>query len=196
MDRSNHTYSFDCYSNAFLNRAQVLMKRFDEAEDATCLFYAALELRYGIESRLYEYIDAACNTLKVTSEEKKEYAATRLLRKLVQMIPDAEEPATVIVSVAGSKNGIGFRYTPVTRKLAQMHGRLGETLHITFFRRNPNWYYRDSLTEYGQQSLTDLRRFLGEVEKELAEATSGQLRGCPQFTSAVLQTLAEEDVQP
>jgi hypothetical protein len=170
------------------------MKRFDETEDAACLFYAALEMRYGIESRLYEYIDAACNTLKVTSEEKKEYAATRLLKKLVSMIPDAEEPVTLIISVAGSQHGIGYRNTPVTRKLAQMHGMLGEALHFAFFRRNPQWYYRDSIAEYGQRSLTDLRRFLGEVETELAEAVSGQLRGCPQFTASVEQALSEGDI--
>ena len=34
------------------------------------------------------------------------------------------------------------RYTPVTKELASIHGRLGELLHHSFFVKNPNWAYK------------------------------------------------------
>jgi hypothetical protein len=36
------------------------------------LFYAALELRMGIEARLFEYLDASLNTHKESSKSTKE----------------------------------------------------------------------------------------------------------------------------
>ena len=111
----------------------------------------------------------------------------------MKMNPDAMEPCTLIISQMGSTSGTGFRYTPVTRDLARMHGQLGEMLHMPFFRRNPYWYYREALSEEGYRSLTDFRRFLGDVEKELAEATSGQLLGYPQFTALVQRIVSDDN---
>jgi len=156
------------------------------------LFYAALELRFGIEARLYEYIDATCQSLGVLSEERKEYAGTLLLKRLLRLDSDAGKEMTITIG-DGSGVGVSLAYTPVTSVLAQMHGQLGGMMHVTFFRQNQDWSALAPTGAYGRQSLVFYRRFLGEVDVALAEATRGTMLMNPLFTRTFVQILSEEE---
>jgi hypothetical protein len=51
-------YQYPAHARAYLDRAKQLLINFDTESDVSSLFFAALELRFGIEARLYTYIDA------------------------------------------------------------------------------------------------------------------------------------------
>lgn len=66
--------------------------------EVSCLFYAALELRFGIEARLFEYIDATFNSLQMNSSVIKEYVAARLLKRLISADEYADKKATLKIT--------------------------------------------------------------------------------------------------
>ena len=68
-------FVYDIPSASFAARAQAQLERFD-AGHPDSLFYAALELRTGIEARLHEYISAA------DPGRVKDYDAKKLMAKL------------------------------------------------------------------------------------------------------------------
>jgi hypothetical protein len=71
-------FRFETSSGAFLERAEALLAKFDETDDAALLIYAALELRNGIEARLWEYI----NFQAPGTVSRREHKAKVLLRAL------------------------------------------------------------------------------------------------------------------
>jgi len=162
-------------SRSFLERARAHLRTFDDHREVASLFYAALELRFGIEARLYEYIDATCQSLGVLSEERKEYAGTLLLKRLLRLDSDAGKEMTITIG-DGSGVGVSLAYTPVTSVLAQMHGQLGGMMHVTFFRQNQDWSALAPTGAYGRQSLVFYRRFLGEVDDRVPKLCAPILR--------------------
>ena len=74
-----YNYSFDSLS--FLERDRDQLQLFDEQEKVSCLLYTALELRFGIEAKLYETIDALYKSEGKTKLSKKEYAASKTSKK-------------------------------------------------------------------------------------------------------------------
>lgn len=181
-------YKHHITAHAFLQRAQAQLDRFDAGE-VYRLFYAALELRFGIEARLYEYLRATYKNQGKSTASITEYVATRLLNKLSKADPNVE--SKVSLTVTDEQSGVSSRleFTPVTRKLAQMHGRLGGLLHYTVFHKNPRWHFKPDLN--GEFTLTECRRFLGEVAEELRQATAGRLLCHPQFNEMVREVQEE-----
>ena len=84
--RKDIMYEYPAHSRAFLSRAKQHLKAFDDNSNVSSLFYASLELRFGIESRLYEYIDATFKSQKKDSSKVKEYVASKLLKKLINYL--------------------------------------------------------------------------------------------------------------
>jgi hypothetical protein len=184
-------FEFTIYSKFFLQRARENLRRFDNG-DVASLFYAALDLRFGIEARLYEYIDPVFKSNNISSEDIREYVATRLLTEFTRAEPDAERRMILRSLKSGTDEVLAeFEYTPVTKKLAKMHGKLGEMLHYKFFRNNKNWMMKSRL-QFGGKSLADFRVFLDEVANELAEATRGTLLGPAHFTGLIKQLIEEK----
>lgn len=175
-------------ARSFLARARQRLAEFDAGRHEA-LFYAALDLRYGIEARLHTYVDAALRLRGEATARQKEYTATALLARLKQMNPDAERACTLAMRLDDSTTTGVLVFTPVTPRLASMHGRLGELLHAKFFRNNPAWVISRQTEGNGLQSLPDYRRFLAEVEAELAEATRGTLTGHPVFTELINEAM-------
>ena len=158
--------NFDIPSFCYLDRAKKQLRLFDSGV-VESLFYCALDLRFGIEARLFEYIEASSSTLKNPLKHSKDYVATKLLKILSETNPDCDKPATLVIGLSEQKTRGRLDYTPVTEKLASYHGKLGGMLHSD----------RD-----GQKSLLDYRDFLDQVIGELEYATSGDLLAHPTFT--------------
>lgn len=185
--------NFDIPSFCYLERAKKQLQLFDSG-NIECLFYGALDLRFGIEARLFEYIEASSSILKKPLKHSKEYVATKLLKILSEINPDYDKPATLIFGLSEQKSGSCLDYTPVTKKLASYHGMIGEMLHFKFFKNNDNWFIKQRLSTIdGQKSLLDYRGFLEDVVTELEYATSGALLSNAVFTK-IMKEADEENL--
>jgi hypothetical protein len=189
---TNPYYEYTASSNSFLERARELIARFDETQDPCFFFYCALELRMGIEARLFEYLEAAARSGENLPRFNTDYNAEKLLKKLGAVSKDALEPTVFTVTLEGDPSSASFEYTPVTPELARMHNRLGGFLHFNFFRQNPNWLYRFRLKDRGSMSLADHRDFLGTVTEELAKACRGDVLYASPIPSEIRKLLVEQ----
>jgi len=149
-------------SRDYLSRAQ---ERLLEGK-LESLFYAAFELRCGIESRMQEYLDAQ---EFVSKKKKKGWQIAKLGKDIEQVFKIGDKVAefTVIEKETGNIIDI-FYYTPVTSKLRKMAEKLGELLHATKKSRKDDdkWWH-------------DIRKYLKEVYQELTKANVGTLLGVP-----------------
>ena len=193
MEFKDIKYEHKIHARAFLDRAIANLEVFDFESKASCLFYAALELRFGIEARLFEYLEATLKSQKKDSSTIKEYIATKLLKKLTVEDENADKPVTLSIPSGGEKTGVSMQYTPVTKELAQMHGKLGELLHFKFFRNNRNWYIKIIQEDPSFKSLIYFRNFLEDVVNELKQATSGMLLTHPRFTEIINEVIDSEN---
>lgn len=90
---------FNTDALSFLERAKLNLSKFDNEKDLGCLRSAALDLRLGIESRLYEIIDSVSKESKQTPEiHEKESAASKLLRELLSLSPETGESCQLSIS--------------------------------------------------------------------------------------------------
>lgn len=168
-------FKYDIDSLSFLARAEEQLQLFDEQENVSCLLYAALELRMGIESKLHESLDAASHSRERCTTSKKEYNAKKLLTELLKVRPDAKEESFVIFGREGSMKRMGLRFIPVTLKLAQMHGKIGRLLHFPMFNVTTEWYVKNPVDVESKDTLKSDRQLLGEVCEELKKCSSGDL---------------------
>lgn len=182
------------HSRAFLDRAKVHLAQFDQEQTPANLFYAALELRFGIEARLNEYLSPILKELGKDPISETEYAGTKLLKKLLRLDPDAEKAWMLRITseVSGSQSQMEF--TPVSRHLAALHGQLGDCLHFKFFSANEHWYLKPRATGISGKTLWNVRDLLEETVNELSEATRGILTGHPRFTEFVQDALQESEM--
>jgi hypothetical protein len=185
-------YQYGAHSRAFLERAIRHLHEFDANGSVESFFYAALELRFGIEARVNEYLDATLKSLGAESTRIVEYAATKLLRKLSSIAPEAERATQLRVTSEQTGNSAAFEYTPVSPALARMHGQLGELLHFKFFRNNPYWYIRTAFSNGSERTLVDYRNLLRDVVAEMQYSTRGTLLTHPKFTEIVNELLGNE----
>jgi len=192
MDKKNPFFKYNIPSVSFLERARNNIEVFDEEEKPEFLFYAALELRYGIEARLNEYIDASMKRQKNSPKRIKEYSASKLLKILAGLEPESKNHSRLTISIPGTNISSTLEYTPVTQELASAYGKLGEILHFKFFRNNPHWYYKDRIIEdLGDKSLLDYRDLLISFSNELEAANRGILLAPPPNFLYQLEKLKE-----
>ena len=78
-----------------------------------------------------------------------------------------------------------MQFTPVSQRLAAIHGQLGELLHFKFFINNEHWFVRKPLGGSQHRSVADYLPTLREGVDELRKATSGSLTSNPKFTELV-----------
>ena len=75
------TSTFTISSFGFLYRALEKLEEYETEKDPSLLLYAALNLRYSIEARLYEYVDSTSSQYGIPNPLKgKEYQATKILK--------------------------------------------------------------------------------------------------------------------
>ena len=192
MSEFDPVFRFSAHSRAFLSRAREHLARFEMDDQVQNFFYAALELRFGIEARLNEYLAPALKAIRKEPKAVPEYVATKLLNKLAEIDPTSEQLSTLRTTSEQTGNSFMAHYTPVSRRLAAIHGQLGEVLHYKFFVKNEHWLFRMPLGGNPHRSIPDFLVLLNEGVAELEKATAGKLLGNPQFTALVEEVLSEE----
>ena len=118
---SSKTYGFA--SDAFLHRA----RRQLDSETCEGLFYAAYELRCGIEARMREYLDGHDH---ISKEQKKEWKLGKLSKTVEKFFGDTNRVTEVTISPKQnpSEKYVAY-YTPVTPELIKLGQQLGDLLH-------------------------------------------------------------------
>jgi hypothetical protein len=151
-------YSVDAKS--YLERAR---ERLNE-ERLESLFYAALELRCGIEARLQQYLEAQEHIAKC---RRSGWQIPKLAKNIERAFKLGNKIARVTIFAPDTEKQIAsFLYTPVTSELQKNGQRLGNLLHALKRGRpvdDPWW--------------GETRAFLGKVADQLAVAASGTLLG-------------------
>lgn len=180
----DNTFDYSISAQAFNARAAAACDAFDRDSKPEDLLRAVLELRYGIEARLYEYISGSLSTLKQKPKRIKEYTATRLLALLTGLDPNAKRRATIRITGEQSGRSGVLHYTPVTHELAVIHGKLGGLLHYSYFENNRTWFIKDRLGP-DAPTLLDARDLVRKGIAELQQATAGHLLAPPSFTEVV-----------
>jgi hypothetical protein len=179
MTDLDYDYGRDSWS--FVERAHKQLQFFD-AGNPESLFYAALELRMGIEARLLEILRALLRDNHKPAEKIKEYTPKVLLDKISRLDHHALYPVTLTVGIPGSQSRTVLQFIPVTPELASDYGKVGTLLHCTFFETNQNWYVKHRLwAEYKTRSLLDYRDMLGDIAKRLEDASNSDLLAPPSF---------------
>ncbi|MBL0889389.1 MAG: hypothetical protein IBJ19_02145 [Gemmatimonadaceae bacterium] len=130
------------------------------------LFYAAFELRCGIESRLREYLRALDN---VSEKKRNGWKVAQLASDLEAVFGMGDR--YVEIGVLDPDTGRllrAFYYTPVTGALRQAAERLGDYLHaMKRYRLDADPYW------------AEMQTFLVQVADDLSVATRGTLMGPP-----------------
>ncbi|MCP4604863.1 MAG: hypothetical protein GY847_30810 [Proteobacteria bacterium] len=175
----------------FYDRAKNALDEFDKSKDVSQILYAALHMRYAIEARLYEYIEAEQGLVK-RNKKIDTHAASKLLKRLVEINPQAGEGGTL--TMESETHRVSFQYTPITRKLAKYHGRLGEMLHFKFFKNNPDWFIYAIPKNGKVKTIKVYRQMLDEIMVELKTALSGTMLTHPQI-GKLLKEISDENEQ-
>src|SRR5215208_5298220 len=99
-------YGTDVY--AYMNRAR---NELDSGQNAR-LFYAALELRCGIEARLQQYLDAPNDIAKC---KKKGWHLAAAERELSRVFSDQRTIVELVLASANIPQPLHLFYTPVRK---------------------------------------------------------------------------------
>ena len=185
MDQSYPFLRYATGSRAFLARAAEQLAVFEREESVEHFFYAALELRFGIEARLNEYLAPALKSIGKDNRSCSDYVASKLLKRLIAIDPDAGRASALQVTSEQDGSSFVMQFTPVSQRLAAIHGQLGELLHFKFFINNEHWFVRKPLGGSQHRSVADYLPTLREGVDELRKATSGSLTSNPKFTELV-----------
>src|SRR5512138_3087050 len=132
-----------------------------DSNEAHRLFYAALELRFGIEARMREYLESAPRR----SKQRGQWKIAKMGKELDRVF-HGDRPARLTFHAPGLPSPLVLIYSPVGRDLRKVASRLGDYLHA--IKAEPSDDY-----------LVQFRRFLEEAYAKLLLATSGNLMGPP-----------------
>ncbi len=148
-------------SRNYLKRARELL----DSGKEPFLFYAAYELRCGVECRLIEYSSGEAGTFKGSDEWK----INRLAKGLKKAALVQDKIASIrLIPKSASIPERTFYYTPVTKQLQREAHGLGNLLHA----RKPPSLYSDG-------GLELLRDRLEKIYSMLSTATAGTLLAPP-----------------
>jgi hypothetical protein len=130
------------------------------------LFYAAFELRAGIESRMQGYLEAQKH---ISKKKKKGWQIAKLGRSIEEAFRLGNKVAEIRVYEPESKKPIAcLYYTPVTSALRMKAEKLGNYLHSA------------SVTKVSNKDWWDnFRTLLEGISDQLRDATAGALLGPP-----------------
>jgi hypothetical protein len=187
---------FNTSATSFLARAKTHLREFQHTEAVEHFQYAALDLRFGIEARLNEYLGPALKAIGKDPKHITEYVANKLLNRLLTIDPAAWRAGTLRITNEQSGHATVLQFTPVSKRLAAIHGQLGELLHFKFFINNERWNMRQPLGGKPHRSLADYIGLLEEGFNELEHATSGQLLQNPKFTQLVEEVAGDIGGEP
>ena len=128
------------------------------------IFYAAFELRCGVEARMQEYLDVQ---MHISKRKKKGWQLANLGRNIEEAFRLGDKKAILTIKDKDSNATIGkYEYTPVKRALRNKVEKLGNILHSAK-------KYHDPTSDYWDKQRKDLEH----IYRELQEACSGKLLG-------------------
>lgn len=128
------------------------------------LFYAALELRCGLETRLYDYLDAERS---ISKRKKKGWKIAGAAMELDRVFKTGDKivEATILDEKSEQLRFILY-FTPVRKRLQEAGGKLGNLLHrLKEDREDDDPWWRQT------------RLFLQQVSDDLAFSVRGTLLG-------------------
>ena len=145
-------------ARAYLQRARAQL----DATTPEGLFYAAFELRAGIQARMQEYLHAQKS---IAEHKRDDWRLGKLGRTLENVFQIGDRIAEVAVYDPQAGEFIAtLYYTPVTSELQRNGERLGELLHaMQQFRRDDDAWWQST------------RDFLERICCQLATACAGTL---------------------
>ncbi len=110
-------------SQTYLERARLQL----DNQSHEGIFYAAFELRCGIEARMQEYMEGHGHIAK---RKKEEWKLGNLDKTILKYFGDPNRITQVIISqrIKPHEKFIAY-YTPVTPELIKLGQRLGDLLH-------------------------------------------------------------------
>jgi len=144
----------------YLHRAK--LKLSENLDDS--FIYAALDLRMAIEARLQQYAEA---NKEITKSNLKEWRVSNISKELENAFNQRDKIAEVsIFYPEESKPVYSFFYTPVSKSLQSMAGKLGDFLH------------------YGKnQNIEQCKALLLKIIPEVELANKGTLLGVPMLNT-------------
>ena len=149
-------------ARAYLQRARC---RLNEGT-REALFYAAFELRCGVEARLQQYGDAHD---ELSRQLKRGWQIEKLAKGLDRVFQSGDKIVALELWDSGRKHKLGvLYYTPVGKDLRKDGQKLGELLHALKFSKCKS----DEFWEKTRQTLE-------QVARALDSATVGTLLGPP-----------------
>lgn len=151
---------FHIHSRAYLGRA---LSRLSE-QTTEGLFYAALELRCGIEARIDEY--AAANKY-VSLKKAKNWKVVPKFKELERVSSANVKCAYIGLKMPGELENKHLYFTPVSADLTSYVKRLGNCLHA----------------QTAPPDAMQLREWMETIAHELRVACSGTLLTPPLMTS-------------
>lgn len=156
--------SYRVGSRDYLQRAKEL--RAAANEDRRLLFHSAFELRCGIEARLQEYLEVRD---EVSKRLKSGWEIAKMARGLESVFESGDQVAELAYAF-GDTQEIDYRllYTPVTARLQEIGGRLGNYLHA-----------KRKLSDDADPFWDEFKKLLDEGITLLVDATTGTLLGMP-----------------
>lgn len=135
-----------------------------ENNDLDSLFYAAFEIRCGIEARMQEYLEVQAH---VSKRKRQGWQVVKLARNIEDVFQLGEKEAVLRVRDKQTREVIfEARYTPVTKSLQKKAETLGNFLHAA-----KKYHAPDS--PHWKEVRSDLETAVSELE----HANSGRLLG-------------------
>ena len=157
---STEKYGFDAHG--YLRRARA---RLDEGTQEA-LFYAAFELRSGVEARMRGYLEFQD---EVSKKVKEGYRINVLGKAISNIFEIGDKVAEFSFYRSQPRVKLGkLYYTPVTSALQGYASRMGDLLHV------PNVYHPPD-----DPWWDETRQMLEEMWIELARSCAGCLMGLP-----------------
>lgn len=160
-------YSVDLYHHLRRARDQLDKGKHDG------LFYAALELRCGVESRIQDYLYARED---ISKKKKKGWKVAAAGRELDKAFTDGLRIVELVIVSTTSGEQFPFFHTPVGPELRTAIGRLGDLLHAqkeTISGDSPWWSETREFLESTFQMAGTLAQ--GTLMAPLLQSPTGQI---------------------
>ncbi len=160
LDQEHPAHEFDSSAEACAERARKLMAKGDFSSD----IYAAVEIRWGTEAKLKDYVAA---TESIPKSQRKNWEVAKLGRSL-ETAYRAGDKMMVFTFQTADGHASTLLYTPVVKRLRDIVERLGQFIHAPAIGATVDAAWRRTLREH-----------LDEALPLLLLACQGQLLGMP-----------------
>ena len=154
--------SYSISSRSYLERAKALLGK----EDTPSLFYAAFELRCGIEARMSEYLEVQQH---ISAKKKLGWQVAKLAKNIEDAFRIGEKKAILVVlDSSGKETLVTAQYTPLRKAGQKIAQQLGDYMHKAKCNYPEDHEYWNRFRSILEQGVT-----------ELEFATTGILLGPP-----------------